>query len=97
MVHQGSRANVIGILYVKDLLEAKFNGQSTHATIEALLRKVHFVSAAMPLSKVFRFFKDNSIHIAVVTNSNHHPTGIITMSDILDELFSDYYSWEKKK
>ncbi len=80
---------VLGILYKKDLILSKLNPASLDAPVTTLMGKPQIVSAAAKLSSVFRKLKQSRNHIAVIQNQSGQAIGIITMSDVLDEIFED--------
>ncbi|HAR43020.1 MAG TPA: hypothetical protein DCS07_10395 [Bdellovibrionales bacterium] len=55
------------------------------------MRKPQFISPEARLNLVFRKFKQQKTHLAVVQNEFGISLGIITMSDIFDVLFEDLF------
>lgn len=90
-VLNSNRKEVVGILYSKDLLRCKLESQQGSTPIAALMRKPFFVSSSVRLNTLFRKFKEQKIHMAIVKGPNNEITGVITMSDILDALFEDLF------
>jgi CBS domain containing-hemolysin-like protein len=87
-----NRKEVSGILYSKDLLRAKLQPDSSSVNVATLMRKPFFVNPSMTLSALFRKFKQQKIHMAIVKAPNGEVTGVVTMSDILEALFEDLFS-----
>jgi len=58
-------------------------------TADALMRKPLFVSPSMRLNALFRKFKQQKTHMAVVQADSGDALGIVTMSDVLNTLFDD--------
>jgi putative hemolysin len=85
------RREIVGILYSKDLLRSKLSPDSSSTTVATLMRKPYYVSESLQLNILFRKFKQNKIHMAIVKNQNGNVTGIVTMSDVLDALFEDLF------
>jgi putative hemolysin len=83
------KKHVIGILYSKDLLRAKLEPELMTLPVSALMRKPLFVPPAMRLNTLFRRFKQQRNHMAVVQGPNLEAIGIVTMSDVLEALFED--------
>jgi CBS domain containing-hemolysin-like protein len=48
----------------------------------------------MRLNTLFRKFKQQKIHMAIVKNTIGEVIGVVTMSDVLDALFEDFYAEE---
>jgi CBS domain containing-hemolysin-like protein len=92
-----NRRQIVGILYTKDLLRAKLEqGMMTHP-ISDLMRKPLFVHASMHLNALFRKFKQQRTHMAVVQRPTGETLGIVTMDDVLESLFGDLLPDEEDK
>jgi magnesium and cobalt transporter len=80
--------NVVGIVYIKDLL--RYFGQEI-STIRArdLVRKPYFVPESMRLDSLLREMKKRHVHIAVVVDEYGGVSGIVCMEDILEEIIGD--------
>lgn len=86
-VYQGSHDNVKGILYIKDLLPhlekpAGFRWQS-------LIRPPYFVPETKKIDDLLRDFQSNKVHIAIVVDEFGGNSGIITLEDIIEEIFGE--------
>jgi len=92
------RKRVVGILYSKDLLRARLEHGMMAVTVESIMRKPVFVTPAMRLNTVFRKFKQNKTHMAVVHDgSTERSLGIVTMNDIFDSLFEDFFEDDEEE
>jgi putative hemolysin len=91
-----TRKEVVGILYAKDLLRSKLQNEFTddRATVATLMRKPFYVHPEVRLNSLFRKFKQHRVHMAIVKSTAGEITGIVTMSDVLDYLFEDFFSDE---
>jgi putative hemolysin len=85
----GSRRQVVGVLYSKDLLRAKLEPELMSLTVDTIMRRPLFVSPAIRLNALFRKFKQQKTHMGVVQGPGGEALGIVTMSDVLDALFED--------
>ena len=79
--------NIIGFIHAKDLL--RIQPKNPDFSIRSLIRKPALVYADNNALSVFLLLKKNKIHIAVVKDRNEKTAGIITMEDILEELFGE--------
>ncbi len=86
-VYRETIDNVVGILYVKDLL--KFLIRSEKAPIPDVLRPVYFVPESMKLDSLLKEMKQRRVHIAVAVDEYGGVSGIISMEDILEEIVGD--------
>lgn len=86
-VHQDSFDNIVGILYVKDLLEhinkpEDFNWQN-------LLRPAFFVPENKKIDDLLKNFQEKKMHMAVVVDEYGGANGIVTLEDVLEEIVGD--------
>jgi len=86
-VYRDTIDNVVGILYVKDLLKTLITGRST--PISDVLRPAYFVPESMKLDSLLREMKQRRVHIAVAVDEYGGVSGIISMEDILEEIVGD--------
>lgn len=84
-----NRKQIIGILYLKDLLAARLDQGSLGEEVITLARKPLCVSPSMRLSVLFRKLKERRTHLAVVESVPGEAIGIVTMADVLDALLED--------
>lgn len=83
-VYEETIDNIIGILYVKDLL-----GRSSKEKIESLVREAYFVVESKPLSLLFEELRRRALHIAIVVDEFGQTAGLITLEDILEKIFGE--------
>jgi len=78
--------NVLGVLYVKDLLpyidRKTFNWLS-------LIREPYFVPENKKLDDLLLEFQEKKIHLAVVVDEYGGTSGIVTLEDIIEEIVGD--------
>ena len=84
-IYSGDPMNIIGILYVKDLI-VEDDHISIKETEEALERKFLRVGAGDQLDAVLGKMLKSRQHIAIVQNSNRRFVGVITLEDIIEEI-----------
>lgn len=80
---------IVGILFSKDLLRAKLEAQLMTTQVSAVMRRPLVVSPMLRLNSLFRKFKQERTHLAVVQNEAGEALGIVTMNDVLEALFSE--------
>jgi len=86
-VYAGTRDNIKGLLYSKDLLPhldkpATFRWQS-------LVRPAYYVPETKKIDDLLNEFQENKVHLAVVVDEYGGTSGIITLEDILEEIVGD--------
>jgi len=75
--------NVVGVLYVKDLIDGKWDKK----TAQSLARKdVIFVDYDKPLDDLLNAFKKTRHHLFVVLDEYGGVSGIVTIEDVLEEI-----------
>ena len=79
--------NVIGILYIKDLLPHL--NQPEDFAWTALLRKPIFVPENKKIDDLLKDFQEMKMHMAIVVDEYGGSSGIITLDDILEEIVGD--------
>ncbi len=85
------RRRVTGVLYRKDLLLARLSEGKEAATVSEVMRKPLVLQSSTKIHSVFRKLKQHQTHIAIIENAERMPTGVVTMADVLNELFDDLF------
>lgn len=88
-VYGDSRDDVQGVLYGKDLIKIDFGGGDIPSSLSGCVREPYFIPRAKPADALLREFQRNRIHIAIVVDEYGRFDGLVTMEDILEELFGD--------
>lgn len=86
-VYRDSIDNVVGILYVKDLLSL-LNGKE-EIDLEKIVRKPFFVPESKRIDSLLREFKRRHVHIAIAIDEYGGVSGIVCMEDIIEEIVGD--------
>ncbi len=86
-VYSESIDNVIGVLYVKDLIAA-FSRKET-VDLEKHSRKAFFVPESKRIDSLLREFKRRHVHIAIAIDEYGGVSGIVCMEDIIEEIVGD--------
>ena len=86
-VYEQTIDNVIGILYVKDMLKGLI--KDGKIDIRKLAREPFFVPEAKRIDDLLRELRRRKVHIAVVVDEYGGVSGIISMEDIIEEIIGD--------
>lgn len=86
-VYSESTDNVVGVLYVKDLLKSIANNEEID--ILKIVRKPYFVPESKIIHSLLREFKRRHLHIAIAIDEYGGISGIVTMEDIIEEIVGD--------
>jgi putative hemolysin len=85
-VYENALENVIGILYVKDILLA---GDDPPPNLRESVRQAYFVPDSQPAVNLFVDFIKNRTHIALVVDEYGSLDGLVTMTDVLGEIVGE--------
>lgn len=88
-VYSGSRDNIKGVLYIKDLLPHVNKGDNFRW--QSLIRPAYFVPETKMIDDLLRDFQANKIHIAIVVDEFGGTSGIVTMEDIIEEIVGEIH------
>lgn len=86
-IFEGSFDNVIGILFIKDLLP-NLNKDKDFQWTE-LIRKPFFVPENKKIDDLLKEFQNKKVHMAVVVDEYGGSSGLVTLEDILEEIVGD--------
>jgi len=87
-VYEGKMDNILGILYVKDLLKY-VSKDIQQLDIKTILRKPYFVPSTKRIDDLLREFQLHRIHFAIVVDEYGGVDGIVTLEDILEEIVGE--------
>ncbi|WDN89192.1 hypothetical protein BuS5_02160 [Desulfosarcina sp. BuS5] len=91
-VYEHSIDNITGVLYVKDLLRfdlKKIKGRRN--ILQKISRRPLFVQETQKVDELFHTLKNRRKHMAICLNEHGHISGLVTMEDLLEELFGEIY------
>ncbi len=87
-VYQDNIDQIIGILYVKDMLLEQKN---KNTKIKNLAKDAYFVPETKDIDEVFAEMRKNKKQIAIVLDEYGGTAGLVTMEDILEEIVGDIF------
>lgn len=87
-IYQKTLDDVVGVLYAKDLLGHTAR-PAARRRLGELLHEPLYVPPSLPVARLFRIFKQRKIHLALVVNEYGKLVGMVTMEDLLEELFGE--------
>ncbi len=86
-VYKENFDDVIGILYVKDLIPHL--DQKSDFKWQDLIRSAYYVPETKMISDLLKEFQYKKIHLAIVVDEYGGTSGIVTLEDILEEIVGD--------
>ena len=86
-VYKDSFDDVIGIIYVKDLLP--YLNQNSEFQWQKLIRPPFFVPENKKIDDLLKEFQTKKIHLAVVVDEYGGGSGVVTLEDVLEEIVGE--------
>lgn len=102
-VYKGSLDDIVGFFYVKDLLQWLAGGGARNSTatgasgggggsgfdLRAILRPAMLVPESKTIRALAEEFVEKKVHVAVVIDEYGGTAGIVSLEDIIEEVFGD--------
>jgi CBS domain containing-hemolysin-like protein len=89
-VYDGSRDDIVGILYSKDLLpELATSDQECRSSLREMVRKPVFVPETKRVDDLLQMFQQLRTHIALVLDEYGGVSGLVTIEDVLEEIVGE--------
>ncbi len=88
-IYQGDIDNVVGILTMREILEASEQKERNRMVKNIETKSAFFVPVTKKISELLEDFKKKKTHIAIVVDEHGGTAGIVTMEDILEEIFGE--------
>ena len=84
LVFRARSSDVVGVLFPTSLLDAP-----PEAPIADLVEPVYRVSEDEPLDRLMEKLQQSRHHLSVVSDSQGHPVGFVTLEDVLEEIVGE--------
>jgi CBS domain containing-hemolysin-like protein len=88
-VYEDSLDQVIGIVHVRDLLNALKSPQELGCVARDIAREPLFVPETLLVSALLHLFRDNHQHMAIVLDEFGGTAGVVTLEDLLEEIVGE--------
>lgn len=88
-IYHGSKDRIAGILYAKDLFKVAYKLGHRAPRLQEMLHPAYFVPRNTKCAQLFREFRRRRTHLAIVVDEYGHFVGLVTMEDLLEELFGE--------
>lgn len=87
-VYEESLDNIVGILYVKDLLFLD-EDRKKDFSLRKYIREPHFTYEFKSIKDLFKEMRTNRIHMVIVIDEYGGTEGIVTMEDLIEEIVGE--------
>ena len=82
--------DMVGVLYVKDLLQHYQNGNGRRQQpLSEVVRKIYFVPETKKIGELLAEFRSQRFHIALILDEYGGTAGLVTIEDILEEIVGE--------
>ncbi|MBC8873852.1 MAG: HlyC/CorC family transporter [Planctomycetes bacterium] len=89
-VYERALDNIVGVLYVKDLLPELANGSDQPCkSLRELLREPWLIPSTIPQDDLLQDFLENRKHLAIVVDEYGAVEGVVTIEDVLEEIVGE--------
>ncbi|MBA3918153.1 MAG: hypothetical protein C0516_06170 [Gemmatimonas sp.] len=88
-VYEETIDEIVGILYVKDLLPSVLADEEPEGGWPTLMRPPVFIPASKRIADLLREFRQAGRHIAIVADEYGGTAGLVTIEDVLEELVGE--------
>lgn len=89
-VTEGELESTVGFLHIKDLAFVRGEGKSQF-DVTRYLKDPFFVYEHMKIQAVFDYMNRKKVHLALVKDENGIVVGIVTLEDIVEEIFGEIH------
>ena len=89
-VYRENLDNIIGFIYAKDfLLDNSYRKLSEKINSLSIIHKPYYVLETKRLTNLLKEFQKKRMHIAVVIDKDKNNKGVVTIEDLLEEIFGE--------
>lgn len=90
-VYKETIDSILGLLYVKDIILWLANHRKEEWDIKQLLKKPLYVPMGKKVNSLMKDFRKKHIHLAVVVDEYGGTAGVVTMEDIIEQIFGEIH------
>lgn len=86
-VFEGTIDNIIGIVFIKDLLDVFIKGEEVE--LKKILRPPLFVPETKKLDELLHLMQSSHMHIAIIVDEYGSNSGLVTLEDLIEEIVGE--------
>ncbi len=87
-VYRDSIDNITGFIHVRDILQLDYD-QRDKRKVKEFAHPAKFVPETKPIVDLLREMQKEKLHLAIVVDEYGETAGIVTMEDVLEEVFGE--------
>jgi magnesium and cobalt exporter, CNNM family len=88
-VYRGSLDEIVGVLHVRDLIEAMHERGIAAVQLQELVRPAYMVPETKDLAALLAEFRRQNQHLAIVLDEYGNMVGLVTLEDVLEEIVGE--------
>lgn len=88
-VYETGMDQILGIIHVKDVLQAVHPNPDSDVRVSDLMREAIFVPEAARVISLLELFRNRHQHIAIVLDEYGGTAGVVTLEDLLEEIIGE--------
>jgi putative hemolysin len=88
-VYRESLDDIVGVLHIRDLIEAMHDSGIVSVDLAALVRPAYMVPETKDLGALLTEFRRTNQHLAIVIDEYGSMEGIVTLEDLLEEIVGE--------
>ena len=81
--------DIVGVLYIKDLLEHLYGISESPLKLEDIMHEVYYVPETKNCSDMLQEFQKRGIYMAVVVDEYGGTEGLVTVEDVMEEIIGE--------
>ena len=88
-LYEGSIDNIVGMVHLKDLLCLHAQASAGCLDVRPVMAPALFLPESMPVDAAFALLQTRRYHVAVVLDEFGGTAGIVTLEDLIEEIFGE--------
>jgi CBS domain containing-hemolysin-like protein len=88
-LYEGSIDNIVGVVHLKDLLCLHARADAGCLDVRPVMAPALFIPESMPVDEAFALLQTRRYHVAVVLDEFGGTAGIVTLEDLIEEIFGE--------
>jgi len=92
LVYRGSIDHVVGFIHARQVMQALMSGDLTRDILQSLIQEPYFIPEATPLNTQLLNFQKAKRRVGLVVDEYGDVLGLVTMSDLLEEIVGEFTS-----
>lgn len=88
-VYKGNKDHIVGIIHAKDLLPSLLHPETSHRSLEEMMRPPFFIPETKNAKNMLLEFQSKKVHLAIAIDEYGGTSGLITLEDVLEEIVGE--------